>query len=167
MKILDCEQGSAEWIHARLGIPTASQFGRIVTPARKQLAAGRREYMAELIVEWVQGVPYDDFESEWTERGQALEPQAREYYGFECDMDPREVGLCLTDNGLAGATPDALVGDDGLLEIKCPMAKNHLLHLAGGVVPTKHIAQVQGQLWVTGRKWCDWMSYHDQYPSNC
>ena len=177
---------SAEWQAARLGIPTASCFKRILTPAGK-LSASRDAYMAELLAEYFLGEPIEDFDSEWVMRGKLLEPQARDYYAFHADAEPKQVGFCyLSRADLAveagdlavvdaydrdaaaeasemakrgfeaavGASPDGLVGDDGALELKCPMAKNHLLYLARGIVPREYTLQVQGLLWVTGRSWC-------------
>ena len=190
MTILECEQGGAEWQAARLGIPTASCFGRIVTPAGK-LSASRDDYLAELLAEWALGEPIEDFDSEWIIRGKLLEPQARAYYAFHADAPVQTVGLCartvgelvgISDPNLGtaelaiGASPDGLVGDkrrpdgtldpcgDGGLELKCPSPAKHLLYLARNAVPRKYIAQVQGCLWVTGRAWWDWMSYHPDLP---
>ena len=187
MTVLECEQGGAEWQAARLGIPTASCFGRILTPGGA-LSKSRDRYLAELLAEWALGEPIEDWDSEWVARGRILEPQARDYYAFQSDVEPRTVGFCylplrelhgplprfdhippagasIGDEAAVGASPDGLVGDDGGLELKVPSAPNHLLYLAGGVVPSKYAPQVQGCLWVTGRKWWDWMSYHPDLPA--
>ena len=163
MRVLDVEQGSREWVEARLGIPTASAFKRIVTSTGK-LSAQRDAYQAELLSEWVFGEPAKDFDTTWTERGKVLEPDARRYYSFHTDTEARTVGFCLRDDGIAGASPDGLVGDDGLLELKCPREDTHMLYLARGVLPSEYRAQVQGQLWVTGRAWADFMSYCPELP---
>jgi len=165
VQIIDCEQGSGEWHRARLGIPTASEFGRIVTPAKLQFAAGRITYAAELLAEWALGESKEFRGTEWVERGEYLEPRALEYYALVEDIEPERVGLCLTDDGSAGASPDWLVGDNGLCECKCPSPAKHLEYLAANVVPRDYVAQVQGQLWVTGREWCDFMSYHEDLPT--
>ena len=94
---VDCEQGSGEWIECRLGIPTASEFGRIVTATGK-LSAQRGPYMGELLAEWALGEPYADFENEWTERGKLLEPEALEYYAFVRDVTPAKVGFVYRDS---------------------------------------------------------------------
>ena len=174
MIVLTCEQGSREWLEARAGIPTSSQFSRIVTPGGKP-SAQAEGYVAELLAEHFLGPQDDEFMgNEWVERGRVLEPVARRFYAFHRDVDPTQVGLCLrgvwhkgaevTDTLGAGASPDALVGDDGLLELKVPMPKTHLLWLARGVLPKQHSMQVQGQLWVTGRAWCDFLSWHPDLP---
>ena len=155
MTILDCEQGTREWVEARLGIPTASQFSRLLTPKRMQVSASRHRYRAELLAEWITGDPVDEFETEWTERGKALEPLARSHYGIVWDVAPKQVGLCTRAiyrevdvmtavSGTVGASPDALVGDDGLLELKCPGMVNHILSCADGGVPSAYKMQVQG-----------------------
>lgn len=163
MIILPGEQGSQEWIDHRLGRPTASAFKRVVTSTGR-LSKQREKYVAELLAEWVTGDPWVQFETEWTERGKELEPEARRAYGFLRDVDPVSVGFCLHDSGVAGCSPDGLVGEPGLLELKCPGAPRHIYYLAHQEVPSDYVAQVQGQIWVTGREWCDFMSYHPGLP---
>ena len=164
MIILTCEQGSREWDEARLGIPTASQFSRIVTPGGKP-SAQAEDYMGALLAEHFLGYPSEAFQSEWADRGKALEPEARRFYSFHRDVDPKSVGFCYRDDArIVGTSPDGLVGDDGLLELKCPMPGRHLVYLARGVVPKAYVMQVQGQLWVTGRAWVDFMSYCPELP---
>ena len=120
MIILECEQGSAEWQAARLGIPTASAFKRILTPSGK-LSASRDAYMAELLAEHFLGEPIEDFDSEWVVRGKLLEPQARDYYAFHADVEPKQVGFCyISERDLVamaggldpavGASPDGARG---------------------------------------------------------
>ena len=166
MITLDCEQGSQEWVEARLGIPTASEFSRIVTSTGK-LSASRGPYLGELLAEYCLGETYSDFGmTEWMERGKVLEPSARKYYSFHRDADVESVGFCYRDQArMVGCSPDGLVGgDDGLLELKCPSPGKHVFWLAQGVLPREHFAQCQGALWVTGRPWIDFMSFHPQLP---
>ena len=165
MIVHPCQQGTVEWTEARLGIPTASEFSRIVTATGK-LSKQRDGYLAELLAEWCLGEPVTNFMgNEWTERGQVLEPEARKYYAFQRDLDAETVGFIYLDEArMVGCSPDGLVGEDGLLELKCPMAPTHLLWLCRGVLPPAHNAQVQGELWVTGRAWCDFMSYFPGLP---
>ena len=162
---LDCEQGTREWIEARLGIPTATGFSRIVTPGGK-ISKSREAYWGDLLAEWVLQEPQDDVPNlYWIERGEALEPEARRYYSFHADVDAVTVGFVFRDAlKTVGCSPDGLVGEDGLLELKCPKAGHHIAWLARGVVPQEHISQLQGQLWVTGRHWVDFMSYHPGLP---
>ena len=166
MIVLDCEQGSQAWIDARLGIPTSSEFSRIVTPTGRASSAAEG-YTAELLAEWALGYPIKEFGgTEWTERGKDLEPEARTYYSLQTDLDPKTVGFVYQDDRkMVGCSPDALVGDVGTLELKCPRADTHLLWLARDAIPKDHIIQVQGHVWVTGRLWCDFQSYHPDFPS--
>ena len=165
MIVVDCEQGSWEWIQARLGIPTASAFSRVLTSGGK-LSASREPYKAELLAEWALGEPIEEWQgNEWTERGKYLEPQARRYYALQRDIDPEQVGFVYQDDKqMVGCSPDALVGEPGLLELKCPLAGNHLLYLVQNDVPKKYQPQCQGSLWVTGREWIDFMSYFPGLP---
>lgn len=164
MIVLDCEQGSREWIEARLGIPTASMFSQIVTPSGK-LSASRGPYMGKLLAEWALGEPVDNFESEWMERGKFLEAEAFKYYGFVTESKPKKVGFVYKDEArMVGCSPDGLVSEIGTLELKCPSPGEHLTYLAGGVCPKKYVPQVQGEIWVTGALWGDFMSYHPGLP---
>ena len=165
MIILDCEQGSEEWIAARLGIPTASEFSRIVTPGGKP-SSSQRKYIAELCAEWALGEPASEFMgTEWTERGKTLEDEARRFFAFERDCDYRQVGLVYADgHGDVAASPDGLVPGRGPLELKCPMPKTHLLWLADDGLPREHVMQTQGQLWVCGADVGDFMSYCPGLP---
>ena len=95
MIVLDCKQGSRAWIEARLGIPTASMFGQIVTPTGK-LSASRGPYMGKLLAEWALGEPVDAFESDWMERGKMLEGEAFAYYDIQTDSEPQEVSDSFT-----------------------------------------------------------------------
>ena len=171
MIVVDCEQGTRAWHEARLGIPTASEFKRIVTNGGAAAGGeGRLRYRGELLVEWATGEPYGgEFSDKWTEYGKAMEPAARAAYRFHRDLSVSQVGLCYRDDArLVAASPDGLVGGDadrGALELKCPSPEIHLLYLSMGVVPTKYATQVQGHLWVTGLEWCDFMSFHPDYPA--
>lgn len=163
MKILRMEQGSPEWLASRIGLPTSSNFDRIVTKTGKPSAAADR-YLAKLVAEWFMGTSLDDADSGFMERGRQLEPEAIAAYEFAHDLDTERVGLCLTDDGGAGCSPDRLVGPDGLLECKCPSAEIHMMYLLDGP-PSDYFCQVQGQLLVTGRKWCDLYCWHPYMPS--
>lgn len=165
MIVVDAQQGSSEWIDARLGIPTASEFKQIITSTGR-LSKSRDKYMARLIGEWHRGYPLDEFQgNEWTEYGKAMEPKARGYYKMVSGLDVTEVGFCYRDDArMVGCSPDALVGDDGLWECKAPGYDTHLLRLIRDVVPPEHRVQVQGQLWCTERDWCDYMNYHPELP---
>ena len=146
MIILDVEQGSAAWVEARLGIPTASEFSKIITPGGK-LSASRRDYFGTLLAEWALGEQDAGFQDEWMERGKLLEPDARANYEFHRDEKVQTVGFVYLDESRdVGCSPDGLVGKDGALELKVPKAATHLRWLAIGEVPREHAMQVQGQI---------------------
>ena len=163
MITLDVEQNSEEWLYARLGIPTASEFGRILTPKTMKLSASSEGYIDELIAERLLGEPLEDNSSTWMARGHKLEESARRYYEFVMDCKVSPGGFVLLDNRQAGCSPDGFVGDDGGVEVKCPSAKGHVGYLRAGL-PAKFMPQVQGCMWITGRKWWDLMSYNPAIP---
>lgn len=158
MIVLNAKQGSREWHFARLGIPTASQFDRIMSTKTKKLLAGSETYMHELLSEWLIGIPSALDSRGFIERGHELESHAVSWYEFQRDVTTTKVGVCLRDDRLAACSPDRLIGDDGGMEIKCPSAKVHVSHMLG--MGDEYFAQVQGNLWITGRKWWDLVSYH-------
>ena len=161
---LDVKQGTEKWLDARLGIPTASCFDKIITP--KTLKPGKADaYLTELLAEWVLGEPLDGGESIEMMRGTAAEKSARAWYELREDVDVEEAGLLLTDDRTAGYSPDGLVGDDGLVEIKCPMMKGHIGYLLMEDPSLAHRGQIQGGLWVTGRNWLDLVVWHPLAPS--
>jgi len=162
MKIIACEQGSPEWFLARRGIPTASCFDRILTPKQCKPSAQAEEYIAELIGDlYNPGVPdrAENFTTRAMQNGIDLEPEARRWYEMHVDQDVQRVGFVVSDCGRWGCSPDGLVGEDGLLELKCPMLKTQVKYLLAGTLPDEYRCQVHGQLIVTGRKWVDFASY--------
>lgn len=161
LKILQADQGTQEWLEARLGRPSASQFCKLVTTAGKP-SASADDYISELIAERITGEREPIYVNEWMQRGTELEPEARATYEFIHGVDVEEVGFILDDSGEFGCSPDGLVGEDGGVEFKCPAPKNHIAWSRKGVCPSKHYAQVQGCLYITGRKWWDFMSYHPE-----
>lgn len=158
MKIHPAPQGSDEWRAARLGLPTASNFHRIITPTGKPSASSTK-YLADLLSEWFFEAQASDYESEFMVRGTEMEAEAVRWYEWESDRTTEAVGLCLTDDGKVGASPDRMVGADGCLELKCPAASTVLLYWAQGR-PEGHVVQRQGQLWVCEREKSDLGIYH-------
>lgn len=159
-------QGGAAWIQARLGLPTASCFDRLITPKTMKPSASTEPYLDQLLAEWLIGEPLDPDLLGFMERGRELEDDAVRFYEGLRDVETTACGFCLTDDRRAGASPDRLVGEDGGLELKCPGAAAHvgfIRHLREPK-PTKYYAQIQGGLWVTGRQWWDFMSYHPTIP---
>jgi putative phage-type endonuclease len=163
MIILTDEQGSPEWLASRLGRPSASNFGRLVTGSGKP-SSSAESYINEMIAERLTGRSKPFYTNEHMERGNALEPEAREAYEFITDFEVVETGFILHDSEEFGCSPDGLVAEQGGLEIKCPSDSVHVSYLRAGKVPSKYYQQVQGCLWITGREWWDFMSYHPEMP---
>lgn len=163
MKTHDHEQGSVEWMVARLGLPTASNFDRLLTPKTRKPAAKRYSYLARLAGEWTIGQPKDWGSTDFMERGMAMEDEARKWYELHYDVDVDQVGFITRDDGLVGGSPDGLIGSDGGLEIKCPGLEQHTLYVLG-LEELSHIGQVQGLLYLTGRPYWDLVSYHPNLP---
>lgn len=162
MKIVECTQYSPSWWEARRGIPTASNFDKICTPATGKLSAQHVGLIHQLIAEKISFNPNMLTDGPMTaamRNGSECEPEARRWYEYNTGQKVEQVGLCLTDDGRWGCSPDALVGEDGLLELKCPSPKTHVGYLLGAELPTEYKCQVYGQLLVTGRKWVDFVSY--------
>lgn len=159
MRMRNDEQGSDAWLQSRLGRPTASNFGKLITPTGKP-STSAEAYINELIAQRITGEIPEFFKSEAMQRGNDLEASAKALYEFTRDVEVVEVGLCLHDEFDCGASPDGLVGDDGGLEIKCPLPHTHVSYLRDGNMPLKYAPQTQGCLWITQREWWDFMSYH-------
>lgn len=165
-RLLVAEQRSEEWLKARLGIPTASRFNDIVALTRNGYSTQRKNYCAELVIQRLtQQIPehYENAAMAW---GTETEPVARLQYELLTGKEVEETGLWLLNDLDAGASPDGFVGKDGLLEIKCPNTATHLETLRTGNLPNWYKAQVQGQMWVTDRKWCDFVSFDPRLPEN-
>lgn len=159
MKVYDVEQGGGEWLELRLGIPTASNFERIVTPAKLQPSAQQNKYAHELIAERVIMEPLTDMTSQWMDRGGQLEGEARLSYEFLKTTIVKQVGFVKTDDESRGCSPDGLVDDDGMIEIKVPSAKNFVAYSFGD--PTnEYLMQRQIQMEICERQWCDIVIYN-------
>lgn len=163
MRVVRCEQGSDLWRTSRLGVPTASQFKRILTPSTLKPSTQAEAYAAELAAELALGAPLDELGGGFVDRGTTLEGQARKWYEFRRDATVAQVGFCLRDDMEVGCSLDGLVGEDGLLEIKCLSAKHHAVAFVKPPL-NDHRCQVQGQLWVTGRSWCDLLFFNPELP---
>lgn len=158
-------QGSPEWYAIRLGKVTASRIADMVARTKTGWGASRQNYAAQLIAERMTGVPGESYTNAIMERGSELEPMARALYEFTYDAPVIEIGFAphpiIT---MSGASPDGLVGDDGLVQFKCPLTATHIETLRGGSIPGKYICQVQWEMACTGRKWCDWCSFDPRMP---
>lgn len=163
MKILtDLEQGSDEWLAARLGIPTASNFSKLITSTGKK-STQLDGYALTLAAETLMGKPEEGFKSEWMDRGTELEPMARAWYEFQTDIVIEEVGFVLSDDGSVGCSPDGLSTGNGL-ELKCPKAETHIGYLCDQKLPTNYVPQVQGCIWLCERDQWDFASFHPDMP---
>ena len=162
----DIEQGSDEWHALRRGVITASAISKLLTATYKPAANDTsRALLYQLLAERITGESDQSFYNDDMARGHLLEPYARDLYAES--FDPvTECGFVTltTSRGILGYSPDGLVGDDGLIEIKCPRPKAHLKSLLTGEVPAEYYPQVQTGLAVTGRRYCDYISYAPGLP---
>ena len=157
--ITDISQGSEDWKSLRLGKITASCFDKVMAKGRgNSPSKTRQSYMMQLAAEILTGQPQDSFTNQYMEWGNECEPQARSMYEFNNNVDVEEVAFIELDENV-GISPDGLVGKDGLLEIKCPKTTTQLERFLSGEFPSTYKAQVQGQLWVSKREWCDFVSF--------
>jgi len=153
MQVIDCEQGSDEWFEARLGFVTASNFSKVIGKGSTHTL-----YQYKVGAEKLTGLREETYKSAVMENGSNTEDEARDYYAMANDCVVEQVGFVTRDKDVGGS-PDGFVDEDGMIEIKCPLSSTHLATILSGKMPTKHIPQVQGLLWITGRQWCDFISY--------
>lgn len=165
-KLIKADQGTPEWHEARLGRATASRFSDIMAKTRSGYAASRKNYLAEVVIQRLTHQIPENYQSQAMLWGIETEPVARLQYLLETGNEVEETSLWLHDEIEAGASPDGLIGKDGVLEIKCPNSATHMETLHSGKVPTQYYAQVQGQMWITGRNWCDFVSFDPRMPEN-
>jgi hypothetical protein len=163
MQIITCEQGSPEWIKARLGIPTASEFHTVMASGRGGAESKtRKTYMLKLVGEILTGEQMEGFTNHHMERGKLMEDEARNLYAFMRDVAPECVGFIR--NGEKGCSPDSLVDANGMVEIKTKLPHLQVDCLLSDRVPPEHVAQCQGALWVAEREWIDFVSYWPKLP---
>jgi len=160
------EQRTENWYAARLGRATASKFYDIIAGTKNGYAATRKNYRAELVIERLTGQSIDTFQNAAMSWGNDTEDLARTTYMLETGNVADTCGFYAHNEIMAGASPDGLIGDDGTIEIKSPNPATHIETLRLGSIPTKYVPQVQGQLWMTGRKWCDFISFDPRLPQN-
>ncbi len=160
------KQRTEEWVQARLGHATASCAEFWMAQNRTGgVPVARKEYLTKLVLERLNGMPLPSYQSAAMLAGIELEPEARRAYAFEANVDVIECGFIRHPTiAMSGASPDGFVGDDGLVEIKCPTDHVHLDTLMRGTIPQKYYFQMQFQMAVTGRAWCDFVSYDPNYP---
>lgn len=161
------EQRSNEWFAARLGKVTASRVADVMAKIKSGPAAARTNYMMELLCQRLTGSREEVFVSAAMQRGTDLEPVARSAYEIDTGLIVTEADFVIHEDIVCfGASPDGLVGDEGLLEIKCPNTATHIQFLRTGKPDGKYIWQMMAQMACTGRKWCDFVSYDDRLPED-
>ena len=159
------DQRTEDWYAARCGKATASRFKDVLAKLKNgNPAADRQRYLTELVVERLTGQPVPAYENAAMRWGTEQEAAARAAYEQRTGVAVEEIGFVAHDTLQAGCSPDGLVDWDGLIEIKCPFNTGvHVETLLNGM-PAEHAAQVQGQMWITGRQWCDFVSYDPRMP---
>ncbi len=163
MQISNAAQGSAEWERLRLGKATASRFADVLAGGK---GLSRRTYATQLALEIITGRAAETYTSAAMELGSEREPIARAEYEAITGNFVTEVGFCLHDSLPCGVSPDGLIDEDGGLEIKCPRERTHAEYLSLPAEPACYTAQIQGCLWVTDRKWWDFVSFNPAFPAN-
>lgn len=154
-------QGSAEWFAARCGKATASEFSSVLAKGQGKT---RASYMRRVLAERMTGQPTETFKNAHTDRGHKQEPLARMAYEARTGYFVEQVGFVDHPTLKAGCSPDGLVGDEGGAEIKSVISTTQVETILRGGYPPEHVAQVQGSLWVTERKWWDFNSYCPSMP---
>lgn len=161
------EQGTKEWFEQRLGRVTASRISDLMAKTKTGYGASRANYMAQLVVERLTGTWEDGFKSPAMVWGTETEPLARMAYELHTGEMVTEVPMIAHSViEMAGASPDGIIGIDGLIEIKCPNTSTHIDTLLEGEAPGKYILQMQWQMACTGRKWCDFVSFDPRMPED-
>ena len=163
MIILNLEQGTPEWEQARVGIATASNFAKIITPGGEK-SAQWEAYAHEILAEEIVGKPIEGYKNAAMEEGNRREAESVAYYEMKQDVTTEAVGFIMNDARTLGCSPDRLVGKDGLFEAKNPEAHTHVGYLIDGKLGKKYWPQLQGQLYISRRQWVDAMSYFPEMP---
>lgn len=168
-RLVDVEQRTDEWFAERLGRATASRFGDVIAKTRNGYGAGRANYKAELVIEILTGQAAEMFSSRAMDWGTETEELARLEYSLATGNSVTETGFYIHDTIKCGASPDGLIIDAkgktiGGLEIKCPNPATHIDTLHRQTIPTKYVAQVQGQMWLADLQWVDFVSFDPRMP---
>lgn len=166
MRICFNEQGSDGWLQDRLGVPSASNFAKLITATGKP-STSAEGYINQLVAERLTGQRTEIKVTEWMQRGTEMESSAREFYELFSDNSVYEVGFCKHDVLECGMSPDGFIESDvltGGLEIKCPAPATHVSYLRGNKLPSTYKQQVMGQIWIAELEWVDFVSYHPDMP---
>lgn len=153
MEVFNFEQRSEEWYAIRRGVVTASDIKNVLSKS-----SPRSTYLYDKAAELLTSEAPEPFMNSYMQWGIDTEPQAKAYYELVTGNEALEVGF-VKSNKFVGCSPDGLIGDDGLIEIKCPKTSTHIRYLNSGKMPTTYKAQVQAQLWICERQWCDFVSF--------
>ena len=166
MKVrIDCEQGSESWKQAKIGVCSASRFSDILPGKTGKYRLSRENYLYELVAERLTGISKGFRETAEVLHGKEYEEEARDAYSFITGNEITETGITILDDNLfIGASPDGLIGDIGGIEIKCFDTKKHVKIILNGI-PDELMPQVQGNIWVHGAKWWDFISYDPRIKS--
>lgn len=160
-------QRTDEWFKERLGKVTASRISDVMAKTKTGYGAGRKNYMAQLLVERLTGLQQESYSNAAMQWGVNTEEEARNAYAFFTGNSVDECGFIPHPTiPQSGASPDGLVGSDGLVEIKCPNSAQHIETLLGSELEDKYIKQMQWQMRCTDRKWCDFVSYDPRLPGD-
>ena len=162
MKFYQCEPRSEEWFKMRIGIPTSSDFGKIITPKTLKISSQAQGYMCRLLAEWVTGEQEPDFQSEYMIRGQDLEDDAFAAYELLTGSETTPGGFFTTSDGMLGCSPDRLIGESGDLELKSPLLRTQIGYALNGL-DDEYKCQVQGRLMIHERDYVDLFSYHPRF----
>lgn len=170
MRVVECEQGTSIWKAARAGKVTASCTPDVMASGKTKGSESltRRAYLTQLVAEILTGEPCDgeDFRSKWIDSGKDQEPLARAAYEVTRDIMVDQVGFVLHPTiERYGASPDGLIGDDGMIEAKCPKPSTHLAYFLAGVPPTEYHKQMLSGMDCCERRWCDFISYCPKFPA--
>jgi len=160
--IRDIEQGSDEWLQLKLGVASASNFDKIITSTGKE-SESLKKYALQLATELMLETPEPSFKNDVMARGNELESLARDAYQEQTFKVVEQITMFKSNCGNFGYSPDGLVDKDGLVEIKCPIATTHFKYLLDNKMPSDYWQQVQGGLWVSQRKWIDFVSYNSYF----
>ena len=161
------EQRSEEWFALRRGKVTASRVADVVAKTKTGWGASRANYMAELIAERLTGNTAESYTNAAMQWGIDTEPQARSAYQFYTDAIIEQIEFIDHPRiAMSGASPDGLIGTDGMVEVKCPNTATHIDTLLGQEIPGKYITQMQWQMACAGRAWCDFVSYDPRLPES-
>lgn len=167
MRVITAEQGTDQWKAARVGVPSGSRFSDVMASGKAGApSVTRQAYLTAIALEIVTGVREEIAVNAAMQHGTDTEPFARAAYEAKTGEIVEEIGFCLHDTLNCGVSPDGLVNKNGLTEYKCPQPKTHLEYMRRTDAPPAYKWQIQGQLWVMEREWCDFVSYSPAFPDN-